>query len=391
MNNYDKHNDQEPGADDIARMRELIGKSSLGDALAQVMRAQIPVERGQNLVSEADGIEPAPTLVEFPDHTAGEQVSSPQEPFDGPRSSPRLDRRYRNLVLATAAAVVLVLTLGVGILTGVTMRQQPIATDLATVVISEGRQLHDQVDVSTGARKDGIYRRIAEASCASVVPAAKCLTYEQFEAAGTNTDPVALGVPDWALGWVRSVPDRTRQLEGLIGAGSWTFDPTESPDQILKQLVTESTATYESAGILGNSTGLTPYDTLIAASVLEREALSQDMPKVARVILNRLRANRPLEFDSTVIYGRGNTETATTDADRARKTPWNTYAMTGLPATPISAPSPEALRAMVNPATGPWLYFVTIDKQGTTLFTDDYDQHLRNIEKARQSGISPGN
>ncbi|MFE3192837.1 endolytic transglycosylase MltG [Nocardia sp. NPDC059240] len=260
---------------------------------------------------------------------------------------------------------------------------------VGNVVISEGRQLHDSSDVTTNARKDGIYRKISEASCVGTGTAAKCVTYEQLDQAGANPDPTALGVPAWALERVKTAPDRTRQLEGLIAGGTWDFDPSASAQDILKQLVASSAQTYESSGLLqsGTANGLTPYDTLIAASLVEREALPQDMSKVARVIVNRLAAQQPLQFDSTVNYTLTQTEVATTDADRNKKTPWNTYAMAGLPATPISAPSLDAMRAMEAPAPGPWLYFVTVDKQGTTLFTDNYQEHLRNIEKARQSGI----
>ena len=78
---------------------------------------------------------------------------------------------------------------------------------------------------------------------------------------------------------------------------------------------------------------------------------------------------------------------ATTDADRAQVTPWNTYASDGLPATPICSPGDEALAAAERPEPGDWLYFVTVDMDGTTLFTSDYQQHLANREKALNSGI----
>ncbi|MEU0500845.1 endolytic transglycosylase MltG [Nocardia sp. NPDC005998] len=260
---------------------------------------------------------------------------------------------------------------------------------VGNLVVSEGRQLHDQQDVNTGSRKDGIYRKIADASCVGTGTNKKCITYDQLDAAGSGADLAALGVPSWAEQRVRDVPDRNRQLEGLIAAGTWDFDPSGTPQQILQQLVSASARSYESTGLLqsGGETKLNPYQTLIAASLVEREALPQDMGKVARVIVNRLEVNQPLQFDSTVNYALDRTEVATTDADRAKRTPWNTYAMPGLPATPISAPSLNALRAMENPEPGTWLYFVTIDKQGTTLFTESYSEHLRNIEKARQSGI----
>ncbi|MFQ6396053.1 endolytic transglycosylase MltG [Nocardia sp. KC 131] len=260
---------------------------------------------------------------------------------------------------------------------------------VGNLVVSEGRQLHDQQDVNTGSRKDGIYRKISDASCVGTVTAKKCVSYEQLDTAGASMDFAALGVPSWAEQSVKDVPDRSRQLEGLISAGTWDFDPSGTAEQILRQLVSDSARSYESTGLLqsGTETKLTPYQTMIAASLVEREALPQDMGKVARVIVNRLRVNQPLQFDSTVNYALDRTEVATTDADRAKRTAWNTYAMPGLPATPISAPSLNALRAMENPEAGTWLYFVTVDKQGTTVFTESYNEHLRNIEKARQSGI----
>ncbi len=59
----------------------------------------------------------------------------------------------------------------------------------------------------------------------------------------------------------------------------------------------------------------------------------------------------------------------------------------GLPATPICSPGQPALAAAETPEPGDWLYFVTIDMQGTTLFTRDYQQHLANIELARRNGV----
>ncbi|WP_446222972.1 endolytic transglycosylase MltG [Nocardia sp. IBHARD005] len=258
---------------------------------------------------------------------------------------------------------------------------------VGNVIISEGRLLHDKHDATTGGRYDGIYRKIAEASC--VGPERKCVTYEQLDAAGASMDLTALGVPAWATQAVKDCPDRTRQLEGLIAAGTWDFDPIATPEQILRQLVTASVQAYEGTGLLqsGADTKLSPYETLVAASLVEREAKPQDMGKVARVIVNRLRVGQMLQFDSTVNYALDTTEVATTDADRATETPWNTYAMEGLPKTPIAAPSVGALRAMENPEPGAWLYFVTVDKQGTTKFTDSYSEHLRLVTQAQRSGI----
>ncbi|MBV8346343.1 MAG: endolytic transglycosylase MltG, partial [Mycolicibacterium sp.] len=132
---------------------------------------------------------------------------------------------------------------------------------------------------------------------------------------------------------------------------------------------------------------MSPYQILIVASLVQRESKPADFPKVARVIYNRLQAGQNLEFDSTVNYPLDRQEVATTDADRASATPWNTYVDDGLPATPICSPGDPALNAAVRPDPGDWLYFVTVDMQGTTLFTKDYQEHLANIELARRNGV----
>jgi len=116
-------------------------------------------------------------------------------------------------------------------------------------------------------------------------------------------------------------------------------------------------------------------------------SVGEGSAKVARVIVNRLAAEQNLELDSTVNYVLQQQEVATTDADRAERTPWNTYAAPGLPATPICSPSAEALAAAARPAEGDWMYFVTVDRQGTTVFTSDYQQHLVNVELARSNGV----
>ncbi|WP_070378453.1 endolytic transglycosylase MltG [Rhodococcus sp. WMMA185] len=262
------------------------------------------------------------------------------------------------------------------------------ASRVGQMIISEGRQLHDTTDVQTGATKHGIYSLISEASCLGDGDQRTCISYDDLNAAGAG-DLTALGVPDWARASVASVPDRDRQLEGLIAAGTWNFNPTWSPTAILEHLVSQSAASYEATGILtdGIQAGLSPYEMLISASLVERESLPADFSKVARVILNRLAVNQPLQFDSTVNYELDTTELATTDADRARVTPWNTYASPGLPATPISSPSIAALEAVEQPAPGDWIYFVTVDSQGTTLFTRSYEEHLANIDEALRNGI----
>lgn len=257
------------------------------------------------------------------------------------------------------------------------------------LVIPEGRQLDDIADVKTDAVTDGIFALISQATCVNLEGEQKCVPVADLRQAAGAGAPSALSVPDWADKPVAAMGDDHRRIEGLIAPGTWNVDPSASAQQILATLISASATQYEAGGLLdtAKSMKMSPYDILIVASLVQREAKPQDFPKVARVIYNRLKAQTRLEFDSTVNYPLDRQEVATGDADRAKDTPWNTYVSEGLPATPICSPGEEALAAAERPEPGDWLYFVTIDMQGTTLFTTDYNQHLANIELAKRNGV----
>lgn len=260
------------------------------------------------------------------------------------------------------------------------------------LTIPEGLQLDDVADVKTNVVSKGIFSLIADATCVDLDGERKCgTTVDALKQAAGATDPAALSIPTWATEPIKALGDDHRRIEGLIAPGTWNVDPSAPAQDLLGTLIGASTAQYEQSGLLdaGNSENLSPYQVLVVASLVQRESKPQDFPKVARVIYNRLIApdHRRLEFDSTVNYSLDRIEIATTDADRARNTPWNTYVRDGLPATPICSPGAPALAAAEQPQPGDWLYFVTIDMQGTTNFTRDYQQHLANIELARRNGV----
>jgi UPF0755 protein len=257
------------------------------------------------------------------------------------------------------------------------------------MVIPEGRQLDDVADVRTNAVTKGILSLISDASCVDLDGTRACVSADDLKQAAGTAELAALSVPGWATAEVTEMGNDHRRLEGLIAPGSWNVDPSGSAEEILATLIGASTAQYEANGLLAaaETTRMSPYEILIVASLVQRESKPQDFSKVARVIFNRLAENRKLEFDSTVNYSLDRTEVATTDGDRARVTPWNTYASLGLPKTPICSPGQPALAAAENPEPGDWLYFVTIDLDGTTLFTRDYEQHLASIELARRNGV----
>ena len=263
------------------------------------------------------------------------------------------------------------------------------ANRVGRLVIPEGRQLDDTRDVATDAVTDGIFTLISNASCVDLDGDRTCVAAQGLSDIAAAADPATLSVPAWATDAVVALGADHRRLEGLIAPGTWNIDPSAEPQEILATLISASTAQYEESGLLETATALniSPYEVLTVASLVQREALPQDFSKVARVIYNRLAEQRTLEFDSTVNYPLDLVEVATTDGDRGQATPWNTYVRPGLPATPICSPGQPALAAAEQPEPGDWLYFVTVDLQGTTLFTREYEQHLANIEVAIRNGV----
>ena len=264
------------------------------------------------------------------------------------------------------------------------------ANRVGKLVIPEGKQLDDITPIGADKVNPGIFTLISEASCVDLNGTQKCVSAADLKAAAGDGPLQSLNVPEWALKGAGAMGQSHRRLEGLIAPGTWNINPSSSPKEILAKLVGDSGDRYAKSGILDAAKGLniSPYEVLIVGSLVQKEAHPQDFAKVARVIYNRLASDYDrLEFDSTVNYPLDRQEVATTDEDRAKETPWNTYAKAGLPATPICSPGEDALAAAEKPEAGDWLYFVTVDDQGTTLFTKDYQEHLANRDKALDSGI----
>lgn len=260
------------------------------------------------------------------------------------------------------------------------------ANQVELLDIHGGATLMD-VSVIGGDVRPGIYSQISAVTCGQGSP--NCISVEELQNVAATTDPAELGVPEWAREPVSARGDDPKRLEGLIVPGQYVVNPTLDAQGILSDLITRSTQTYNDTGIVqrAQAIGLTPYELLTAASLVEREAPAGEFDKVARVILNRLEEPMRLEFDSTVNYGLSEVEVATTDEDRAQETPWNTYAKDGLPETPIAAASIQAIEAMENPAEGDWLFFVTVDQDGTTVFNNTFEEHLEDVQTALESGV----
>ncbi|KAA5831851.1 endolytic transglycosylase MltG [Saccharopolyspora hirsuta] len=253
------------------------------------------------------------------------------------------------------------------------------------VDIRGGMRLEDQL-APDGGHTPGILTRLAEATCAGENPA--CTTSEEMHHIAATADLKSLGVPEWAIADA-SKAEPERRLEGLIMPGIYDVKPGESAENVLRDVVTRSAAALEVAGLpqRAEGTGRTPYELLTIASIVQSEAITKDFAQVARVIENRLKqpAMR-LGMDSTINYPLDKPSLLTDPKDRERPGPYNTYMNFGLPPTPISTASKEALEAAERPAEGNWRYFVKCYPDGTSCFADTYEQHRAYIDEARARG-----
>lgn len=136
---------------------------------------------------------------------------------------------------------------------------------------------------------------------------------------------------------------------------------------------------------------LNKHQIIILASMVEKETGAKfERPAIAGVFTNRLKKKMRLESDPTTIYGiweryKGNIK----KSDLLEITPYNTYKIPALPIGPIANPSLEAIKAVLNPESHEYLFFVSRN-DGTHVFTKKYSDHSRAVNdfqknsKARQ-------
>ncbi|MEI7591784.1 MAG: endolytic transglycosylase MltG [Actinomycetes bacterium] len=202
---------------------------------------------------------------------------------------------------------------------------------------------------------------------------------------------------DTAFQTVRSKyePTDSTNLEGLLFPATYEVLETNAVDEkgVVEQMVGKFEQVAAEIGLddAQASVGLDPYQVVIGASLIEREAkVSGDRPKVARVIFNRLAAKQRLEIDASLEYALGVKGSGLTTSQLKTASPFNLRQVAGLPPTPISSPGKDALQAMLAPAPGDWLYYVLADKNGSHTFSSSYNDFLKAKKRAQQLGLLGG-
>ncbi|MEV5988006.1 endolytic transglycosylase MltG [Streptomyces sp. NPDC052051] len=181
--------------------------------------------------------------------------------------------------------------------------------------------------------------------------------------------------------------------EGYLFPATYPIGERTTPQSLLRYMVTTAKKRFSGVTVAAGAprSAMNGYRTVTIASIVQAEAATPaDMRKVARVVFNRLERGMPLQMDSTLNYAMNRFTLNTTTADTRINSLYNSYQRLGLPPTPIANPGEDALRAVLNPTPGDWLYFVTV-KPGDTRFTGSYEEQQRNVAEFNRlrAGKSP--
>lgn len=176
-------------------------------------------------------------------------------------------------------------------------------------------------------------------------------------------------------------------LEGYLFGETHEFYTSSSAQEIIEtflagmeQVIIENNLEQKYA-----EQGLSLFEGITLASIIQKEASPADQAEVARVFLNRMEAGMTLGSDVTVSYA-----VEQVDPDRKIYTDnqsalqiescYNTRTNTGLPCGPISNPGISALLAVAKPADNSYLYFLTGD-DGMMYYSYTDSEHMQNISK----------
>ena len=182
-------------------------------------------------------------------------------------------------------------------------------------------------------------------------------------------------------------------LEGYLFPSTYHFTPATAEKDIIITMVEQFRKV--SQPVLAqrpSSMRLTSHEILTLASIIEKETgVHEERALVSAVFHNRIKQQMPLQSDPTVIYGIKDFNGNLTRKDLQDANPYNTYRIAALPPGPICNPSVASIKAALQPANAPYLYFVS-KNDGTHLFSETIEAHNRAVktyQPVRQNSQSP--
>jgi UPF0755 protein len=178
-------------------------------------------------------------------------------------------------------------------------------------------------------------------------------------------------------------PDVKYRAEGFLFPDTYRIGRGASEEMILQTMSQEFAKKFTpELQAKAQAIGLSTYEVIVLASLIEREVqLAKERPMVARVFLNRIKIEMPLQSCATIQYILGYAKEELTIADTQLPSPYNTYLHQGMPPGPVANPGLSSIQAALNPAEGDWLYFVVDGKTGGHRFSRSLAEHEAAIQQ----------
>ena len=170
-------------------------------------------------------------------------------------------------------------------------------------------------------------------------------------------------------------------LEGYIYPITYAFlDKVYTVDELTHELLTLTESKLNPIRDLFEKSSLSPHQVIALASVVEGETQrTEEMPTVAGVFFNRINSGMYLQSDMTVLYALGEHAVRVTQEMTQVQSPYNTYVTLGIPIGPVSSPTLDAIKAVLQPEENNYIYFIAdmfncVD--GKTHFFETYEEHM---------------
>lgn len=162
------------------------------------------------------------------------------------------------------------------------------------------------------------------------------------------------------------------RMEGMLYPDTYEFYKGEDPVAVLRKMLNNYAA----------KSGLPSYETLILASIIERETRSNDhMAMVSSVFHNRLKQGMRLQADATIAYVENHIKPNSLVSNPGQYAErYNTYKCAALPVGPICNPGRRAIQAAMNPSQSDYLYYF-FGTDNTNHYSKTYDEHLAAINQ----------
>jgi UPF0755 protein len=263
------------------------------------------------------------------------------------------------------------------------VRKQMKAADVITLMLDPKSRVVNGVTIPEGTISLNIYQILSKQTKIPV---------KDFQTAAK--DPVKLGVPAF---WFNREDGKKgpKSIEGFLYPSTYEIPPKATAEQILSMMVDQFLTVAQQLDFVDRAQKerkISPYEALITASIAEAESVNAvDLPKVSRVIYNRVYAGKIgckcLGIDSGINYYfrlQGKDPKDSDDLLQSEindlKNPYNTHNVAGLPITPISNPGEAALKGALEPPPGDWIFFMTVDQKGTMGYGSN-DADFRKLQR----------